>query len=719
MIAFKRMCGVMLIEAVIFCGMASAAEKVIEWKFDGNLSDSSGNELHANPYPNALAIMYDDGVSGQALVSDGNDCAYLTGISTSVLPVLADDEWSVNLWVYPTVIPRDWRLAWCLGHKPDDNNKNSRSIYSSGYSSGSGKITFVGIESVDGGGAGTTFTVSSIPWDINQWQMITTTYDGAIVRMYKNGVLIAMRNQNFLDAPGEVRVPSYAWDSNNFFIGWFDEFTVWRGQLSQQEILDLIIPGVIPDVELNQQVVYYKMGDPTSSTMPDHSGQANDGTLYGYTQPLEDWIAEGFRADSLLFAGGQAINQTVTVSQPVNYTVTFWLKSGQQDYRSAFYSEKQVEDVPGGYGKGTQLIFRADNNLIKIESKDRDFHSLFFIGFDASAYLDGATWNHLAIVADGEAALASLYIDGQLLEAIPYPRSSHKTTGLDASVGRSLADYHYIGEWGPTYMDEVKIYNGALTEAQIQALAAHSNFDNDLQVGMEDAAVVAEDWLMDTQTSPGSIFVADDMEGSLDSWNVIDGYGGLYGSVSQTANAYAGSGALRWEYEVPLTTDPNKFYTNIRFDLGETKDLSVYDKLSLWLYRHTGNTPQDLLYLKFYTADVVDPNVKAEAWIDRADCAEEPAEEWSEWQIDLSDLLGYRGQGSASQEDLTDIRYILIGTGSQDRTEPGFGTIDLDELTFIANPTCDGRPTADLNRDCIVDLSDLAYLVDEWLFGIE
>ena len=158
----KRLFCVMMILIGVVGGIASAAEKVIEWKFDGNLNDSSGNDLHANPYPNALAIMYDDGVSGQALVSDGNDCAYRTGIDTAVLPVLADDEWSVNLWVYPTEMPKDWRLAWCLGQKPY-GYKNSRAIYSAKPADLSGKITFVGKQTPDGGTSGTTtYIVSSI-----------------------------------------------------------------------------------------------------------------------------------------------------------------------------------------------------------------------------------------------------------------------------------------------------------------------------------------------------------------------------------------------------------------------------------------------------------------------------------------------------------------------------------------------------------------------------
>lgn len=701
-----------LIGVVMICGTVSAANKVVEWKFDGNLEDSSGSGINALGYKTPA---YDTGVSGQAFASDGTNCAYITGVDTSILPVLGSDTWSVNVWVYPTVIPESWRIAWCLGNKPSAGGatyKNSRTVYSSG-----GSITFLGEKTPDAGVTGTlTYTVSSIPWDINQWQMMTTTYDGNIVRIYKNGVLIAMREQTFLDAPGEIRIPSHPWYSSNFFIGKFDEFTVWRGALSVDEIRDLVIPGVIPDVELNQQVIYYQMGDITSSSMPDHSGQGNDGELYGYTLPVTNWIAEGFRGDALLFDGGQAITPPVTVSQPVNYTVSFWFKSGQQPYTSAFYSEKQVDDPGSGWGRGTQLIIRANNDELQAFSKERDYNTLFSIAADASAYLDSVTWNHLAVVADGEAAQARLYVNGQLLTSGPYQRSSHKTTTLDGALGYNWSDGDFLGQWDPTYLDEVKIWNGALNPSQIQAIAAHSNFGNDLKVDMDDLAFMAEEWQLNYQVSPGSIYVADDMEGSLYPWSI---HSSSTGTISQTTNAYAGTGALQWHYDIPATdpnTDPNNNYTSIVFDFGETNDLSGYDELRLWLYRHAGNTPENLMYLKFVNADM---QVKAEDWLVEGGSVVEPVEEWAEWVIDPNSLLGPRGVGTASEGDLKDIRYLLIGTGSSDRTDARSGIIDLDQIIFTAYPVCSGRPAADVNYDCKVDIQDLLIISEEWLFGTE
>jgi hypothetical protein len=267
-------------------------------------------------------------------------------------------------------------------------------------------------------------------------------------------------------------------------------------------------------------------------------------------------------------------------------------------------------------------------------------------------------------------------------------------------------------------LDEVKIWKGALSPAQIQAVAAYSNFTNDLQVDLNDASLVSEDWKLDYQTSPGSTMVADDMEGAIDDWSVYVStrYSGT-GTLSQTSNAYAGSGALRWDYQLPATapTDPNN-YTSIVFDFGQATDLSDYDQVSLWLYRHNGNTPEDILFMKFIDAGM---NIKAEQWILGDGSVTVPADQWEQWTFDPNSLLGPNGAGIADESDLEAIRYILIGNGSWDRSDARSGTIDIDELKFVEYPVCSGKPQADLNGDCKVDLDDLNTLVEEWLLGIE
>lgn len=69
-------------------------------------------------------------------------------------------------------------------------------------------------------------------------------FDGTEVRLYKNAQLIGQREWTFTNCPGDVRVPSRVSFSppTEFFSGAFDEFTIWRGALTDSEIAAMYIP---------------------------------------------------------------------------------------------------------------------------------------------------------------------------------------------------------------------------------------------------------------------------------------------------------------------------------------------------------------------------------------------------------------------------------------------------------------------------------------------
>ena len=83
---------------------------------------------------------------------------------------------------------------------------------------------------------------SGVPMNTDMWQMLTTTYDGDNIKLYKNGIQIASEAKSFVDAAAKVKVASptpvpLSWPPETYdFAGKIDEFTIWDSSLSQTQI---------------------------------------------------------------------------------------------------------------------------------------------------------------------------------------------------------------------------------------------------------------------------------------------------------------------------------------------------------------------------------------------------------------------------------------------------------------------------------------------------
>ncbi|AQQ69857.1 hypothetical protein SMSP2_00191 [Limihaloglobus sulfuriphilus] len=679
---------ILLISFVTIAG-TEAANKVLEWKFDGNLNDTGPNGIHANDYQ---GIGYDTGVDGQALVSDGSTCAYKTGINTALLPFGAADTWSVNVWVYSDTLPADWNVVYALGQKPfGTTGGTSRSLYSAGEFS---RIVFT-----DGDG---NFLSTPDYWEPGKWQMMTTTYDGTDVRVYKNGTLLSKKAFTFTDAPGEIRIPSNpGWST--FFAGKFDEFTIWDDALTEAEIENLIIPEFIPEPEVYARYIMDDLG--SDATIPDHSGNGFDAYFDHWVGSPYDFLVDG----ALKFVGEQKVDLPVSVSNGPEYSVCFWLNAGWQAYTTAFYQEKGSD--------GSEFIIRGDvvdnQGVFKIYSKDRYWDMVYYLMTSASGVLN-FEWHHIAVTANSSGV--KFYVDGELADQAASQRGDNKTPIESSYIGYQNNGTYLGKESEPAYIDNFQLWTTALSPAEIQLIAAAANYNGDVAIDARDFRVLAADWLTDNRQAAGETEMnIDDFESGIGpAWSVgepSEDYNGT-GTIALTDNAYEGSAALRWSYELPEPpTIENNNYTTILYDIGSETDLSGYDTLSMQVYRHAGNTAESLFYIKFRNAA---GTVKAEAWHQSGGAVVSPADTWDEWVIDLDQLKGYQGEGTVDSSVLTDIRVVGIGCGSWDRSDARTGIIDFDAIKLAETAECTAEIKTDLNSDCVIDLLDFAIMGADW-----
>ena len=135
------------------------------------------------------------------------------------LPVKAGDRWTINCYVRTSAEPDNAVLIAGFGHADDSVVGCGR--YLCKFPDG---LRFWGREQD---------VNTSAALDTNRWQMLSATYDGHAVTLYKNGEAIGHSDVHLADDEAIVRLaPVDPWNQRYRFHGDIRDFTVWHTPLS-------------------------------------------------------------------------------------------------------------------------------------------------------------------------------------------------------------------------------------------------------------------------------------------------------------------------------------------------------------------------------------------------------------------------------------------------------------------------------------------------------
>ena len=197
-------------------------------------------------------------------------------------------------------------------------------------------------------------------------------------------------------------------------------------------------------------VAAYDFDQGTGNTLPDVSGGGNDGTISGAS-----WTS-GRTGGGLSFDG---IDDRVMVASSASLelgaqmTLEAWVRptTEQFDRRTVVYREGNMYSLYAGHNSRRSL---RPSSSIRVGSSPRSVNS--------GVSLEPGAWTHLAATYDG--ARFHLYIDG----------ISVASRDLTGDIKPST-DPLWIGGNGPLgqyfngLIDDLRIYNRALSQAEIQA----------------------------------------------------------------------------------------------------------------------------------------------------------------------------------------------------------------------------------------------------------
>ena len=115
----------------------------------------------------------------------------------------------------------------------------------------------------------------------DEWHFITGTYDGAKLKLYIDGIL-----DNSTDLSGNINnfgklYFGKRYNNADIFKGKISQFQIWDYELNQSEIQSYM--STSPSGSESGLVGYWKFNAGSGTTLYDHSGNGNNGTINGAT----------------------------------------------------------------------------------------------------------------------------------------------------------------------------------------------------------------------------------------------------------------------------------------------------------------------------------------------------------------------------------------------------------------------------------------------------
>ncbi len=424
----------------------------IDYSGNGNTGTltnmDTGSDYVSGYKENSLALDF-DGSNDYINISDSNELDVTTGSMTISL-------WSKpsNCSVSGSMITKDRSGS---GVKPNYVFYGGNSVQF-GISDGSNWDSFI----VSSG-----YTCSTSSW----FHVVgVQDRDAGVVSLYINGVL-----DNTDDTPGdgynssgdlhiahrEDNSESMPGDQTEYHAGQLDDIRIYNRALSAGEVAYLYSRSATFKQPSNKNLVgYWSFEDATGTTATDFSGNGNTGTLTNMDANT-DWV-DGRVGTALDFDGSDdyvsiAENDDLKMGSG-DFTLSVWVKSSAaDDTRTVIW-----------YGSLKRYLIRITNGA---ESDDVSNKALFEIDDNTTAkkiegdvtVADG-TWHHIAAVRDGNTM--RLYVDGLTdgtADITGY--GSLDQAGQPFRIGVNTATSNMDGQ-----IDEVRIYNTALTATQIQNL---------------------------------------------------------------------------------------------------------------------------------------------------------------------------------------------------------------------------------------------------------
>ena len=307
----------------------------------------------------------------------------------------------------------------------------------------------------------TQITASSTELPYNQWSLVSAVYDanGDEARIYINAELIKTQtNIGGLDVSkfnGDVSFQQIGADSggSRYFVGSLDDIRIYNMASSESEIKNLY--------HRNMLVGHLALNENDGNIAHDVSVYStNNGTISG----TSTWLSGKVGSHALEFDGATTQVQVdhVPLWHTSGHTISVYVKP------NGIQSEAWTPFVH--YWETGGIRFNNNSNFIQFSVRDAAGNVIEGV---SNTEIADNEWTMLTMVADPQAGLNRLYINGVLDKEIPFTSLSSIYYDGDVKLldigGRYNGTRYFKGS-----LDDLRIYNRALNPNEVAELAGLS-----------------------------------------------------------------------------------------------------------------------------------------------------------------------------------------------------------------------------------------------------
>ncbi|MCF6180861.1 LamG-like jellyroll fold domain-containing protein [Lutibacter sp.] len=414
---------------------------VAYYPFNGNANDLSGNAN--NGTVNGATLTTDRfGVANSAYYFDGSS-NYISITDNPNINIQTGESFTISYWCkYDAQNNATYLIS---------KYKGSYGEPSYALGAGSGDLPYSWFEFTVGNGIENRGAIHL--YDTN-WHNITTVFkSGVSITIYVDGVLDISKSTTYTGSIINSRNLTIGSGSNiaQFYKGAIDDIKIYKKALSLQEIQN----------EINGLVAYY----PFNGNANDESGSENNGTVHGATLTTDRF---GIANSAYHFNG---VDNDIQCLFPgplggADRTISFWAKTN-------VLLTTNYGNVVLSYGISPTSFDYGARFDISINSKARGL-AVGLGGGELNKAFDNSdgNWHYYTVVFDNT-------IGANLTNILFYGDGNKLTTtaafnGADNNIHTSNQYPIYIGmlyAYGRYFngdIDEVKVYNKALTETEIK-----------------------------------------------------------------------------------------------------------------------------------------------------------------------------------------------------------------------------------------------------------